>query len=395
MASRRLDWNRPENALARVEAERRARGGEILDLTESNPTRVGFHYPPDLLAPLADPASLLYRPAPRGLPEAREAIAGDYRDRGTPIPADRIVLSASSSDSYAMLFKLLADPGEAVLVPEPSYPLCDYLARLEGLVTRPYRLRVEAGWQIDFDSVFAAATAEPPARILVVVNPNNPTGHFIGREPWAQLAAMCADLDIAIISDEVFADYALDPAKHPERIQVAAREDWGGAAVFSLGGLSKSCGLPQLKLGWIAVGGSGEQAGEMLGRLDLVADTYLSVGMPVQIALPHLLACGAGIRRQIAERVARNRSALAAALGPDSPVTLLPSEGGWSAILRVPATNSDEEWALALLREDGVLVHPGYFFDMPAGAEYLVVSLLPAPAAFDQAVARLVTRSRR
>ena len=395
MFSKRLPWDESGNALARLAAERIRAGDQFIDLTESNPTRVELAYPTaEILAALTHPDAGRYDPAPLGLPAARAAVAGDYARRGARVSPEAVVLTASSSESYGMLLKLLCDPGDAVLVPEPSYPLFDYLARLDGVEPRHYRLEPDWGWRIDFASL-AAAAAAGRLRAVVAVAPNNPTGSCLTAAELDRLGAFCVEHDAALVVDEVFADY-----RTPGRIAggcdraaaVLAHET--AALTFSLGGLSKSCGLPQLKLGWIAVGGPRGAAEAALTRLELIADTYLSVAAPVQLALPRLFELGAGIRRQIRDRVAANRAILAGAVGPASPCTLLPSEGGWSAILRVPAVRSDEAWALTLLREDGVLVHPGYLFDMPARA-YLVPSLLSAPPQFGDGIGRLLARCVR
>ena len=380
--SRRLAWSSPENRLAAVERGVRASGRPLLDLTISNPTQVDLPYPAEAIAAaFADPAIAAYQPSPRGLPAARAAVAADYARRAATVAADRIFLTASSSDSYALLFKLLGNPGQAVLVPEPSYPLFDYLARLEGLEPRPYRLAYDGRWHIDFAGLdFADAAA------VVVVSPNNPTGSYLGADDWQRLGALAAQAGVAVIADEVFADFPIAPAADAV-ITIAARP--GPALTFSLGGLSKASGLPQMKLGWIAASGPEAPIETALANLELVADTYLSAGTPVQLALPRLLELGADIRAKIRERVLRNHRALAESLGPHSPCTLLPAEAGWSAILRVPETISDEEWALGLLRESSVLVQPGYFFDLRLGAT-LVLSLLTPPAAFDQGVAALL-----
>ena len=397
--SRRLPWDRPENALAVLERARRDAGQPLLDLTESNPTRVGLEYPTgEIGAALAAPGLATYAPAPRGLAAARAAVAASYEELGARVDAEQLLLTASSSESYAFLFKLLCDPGDAVLVPEPSYPLFEYLARLEGVTPLGYRLAYDGVWHVDFASVrarldeaAAAGAGAPRPRALVLVSPNNPTGSFLKRSELAALVDVAAAAGLAVISDEVFAAFAFAP--DPERVAVAAAEPALADHVltFSLGGLSKACGLPQLKLGWLLAGGPPGPRRAALERLELIADTFLSVSTPVQLAAPRLLVAGAGVRAAIAARVAGNRARLAAALSPGSPCTLLPSEGGWSAILRVPATRTDEEWAAALLAEDGVLVHPGYFFDMRGGA-FLVLSLLPEPAVFQAGVAPLVAR---
>ena len=402
MFSARLAWDRPENALARRERERRAAGQPIIDLTESNPTRVGLPYPTEELRDaLAAGATHGYDPAPLGLASAREAIARQYRTGGSAIDAEQIAITASSSESYAVLFKLLCDPGDAVLVPEPSYPLFDYLARLEGVRSIGYRLAYDGDWHIDFDSLAAAqARAHADggrARALVVVNPNNPTGSFVAAPDLPRLAELAAAADLAVISDEVFADYRFGTRAPAAPCLAAAPAVATRALTFSLGGLSKASGLPHLKLGWIAVAGPPATTRGALARLELINDTYLSAAGPVQRALPRLLDLGAGIRDAIQDRVARNRTSLLAALGPGCPCTCLQTQGGWTAILRVPDLagdgGSDERWALRLLAEDGVLLHPGYLFDMPSGA-YLMVSLLPPPDTFDRGVAAIVARCR-
>jgi len=397
--STRLTWNPPENALAAVTRAAVA-GGALLDLTESNPTEVGLPYPTEAIATaLARAPFAHYSPAPLGLPSARAAVAANYARAGVPVDPERIVLTASSSESYGFLFKLCCDPGDAVLVPEPSYPLFEYLARLEGVVPLGYRLAFDGVWHIDFASLgetLAAArkTGRRP-RAIVVVNPNNPTGSYLKREELARLATLCEEGGLAIISDEVFSSYPSYPSSptspDPTRVHTVAVEPRLATAgpAFSLGGLSKACGLPQLKLGWIVVGG--RDASSSIAGLELIADTYLSVATPVQAAAGDLLALGAEVRAAIATRVAQNRAHLARFLPPISLCTLLPAEGGWSAILRLPASRSDEAWATALVIEDGVLTHPGYFFDLRGGT-FLVVSLIPRPEVFEPAIARLVAR---
>jgi aspartate/methionine/tyrosine aminotransferase len=382
--SNRLPWSTAENLLAQTEAHARASGRPLIDLTVSNPTQVGLAYPvDDISRALADARALVYQPTPRGLPSAREAVARDYARRGATVSADQILLTASSSESYALLFKLLGDPGQVVLCPEPSYPLFEYLSRLESLAPRPYRLVYDGRWRVDFSSLDFASVAA-----LVLVSPNNPTGSFVCREDLHQLAELAAAHDVAIIADEVFADFPLAPA--PDAVPAVAAQP-EAALTFSLGGLSKSCALPQMKLGWLAATGPTALVEAALARLELVADTYLSVGTPVQVALPALLQAGASVRRDIMARVQRNRAALAARLGPDSPCTLLPIEAGWCAILRVPAVMTDEAWACTLMTDDGVLVQPGYFFDLHMGAT-LVLSLIAPPADFDAGVARILDR---
>ena len=383
MFSTRTGWDLTPNRLSSQVEARRKRGERVLDLTETNPTRVGLEYPPDLLAPLADPAGLSYEPSPRGLASAREAVAADHARRGGSIHPSRILLTASTSEAYAWLFKLLCDPGDAVLVPRPSYPLFSYLARLESADARPYALSYDGEWHLSLDAVREAVT--PRTRAVVVVSPNNPTGSYLKRTEAEELLALCAEREIAVISDEVFADYAFAP--DPRRMPTLAGD--GPALAFSLGGLSKSCGLPQLKLAWIAVSGPETWRTPARARLEVVADTYLSVSTPVQRAAPALLARRPELQRPIAERVAANRDALGRRLGKGSPASLLDAEGGWSAVLQVPATQSEEERVTRLLEEQGVLVHPGYFFDFPREA-FLVLSLLPPGDMFAEAVDRVI-----
>ena len=290
------------------------------------------------------------------------------------------------------MFKLCCDPGDAVLVPEPSYPLFEYLARLEGVTTLGYRLAFDGEWHVDFASLDEAAAAGQRAghapRAVVVVNPNNPTGSYLKRGELERLAAFCGRRELALVSDEVFAPYPFGAAADPVVCAAAAPEARNAPAVFSLGGLSKACGLPHLKLGWIAV--AGREADRSLAALELIADTYLSVSTPVQRALPELLEAGAEYPR--ADRGARgpNLTALGSAVPAASACSLLAAEGGWSAILRVPAHPTDGDWAVSLARETSVLVHPGYFFDMRGGT-FVVVSLLPQPDAFAVGVERVVS----
>ena len=374
--SRRLQWRAPENALARAVEARRASGRELLDLTESNPTRA-IGYPPSLVEALADPRALAYAPSPRGLDEARAAVAGYYASRGLAVAAERVWLTASTSEAYAFLFKVLADPGDALLAPQPSYPLFDYLAALESVSLQPYRLRYDGAWWLDADDLRRAVT--PEARALLVVHPNNPTGSFIKCTEREALVALAVERGLALIVDEVFGDYAFadDGARTPSFV------DEERALTFVLSGLSKVAGLPQLKLGWIVVAGPDDLRAEAEARLELVADTYLSVGAPVQHAAAKLLAAGAEVRQTVRQRTLANCKSLARAVA-GSAAELLAVEGGWYATLRVPRVRTEEEWALALV-DEGVLVQPGYFFDFEEEA-YLVVSLLTEPEILNEGV---------
>jgi aspartate/methionine/tyrosine aminotransferase len=383
MFSSRTRWNRAENRLAALIAARRASGAPLVDLTLSNPSQAGLVAPADLIALLGDPGNVAYQPEARGQASARAAVAADFARRGHAVAPDCIVLTSSSSEAYAYLFKLLCDPGDAVLVPRPSYPLFEFLAGLEGLATLTYPLAYDGAWHLDFAALAAAVT--PGTRAVVVVNPNNPTGSYLSRAEAERLLGWCAERELAIVSDEVFADYALDAG--PDRAATLAGSET--ALVFALGGLSKSCGLPQLKLGWIAASGPRGARDEALARLEIVADSYLSVSTPVQRALPRILARLRELQAPIAARLAGNLRRLRQELGPRSPATLLPVGGGWSAVLRVPATLSEEERVLGLVERQGVLVHPGYFFDFPSEA-HLVLSLLPEPDTFAAGVSRVL-----
>jgi len=385
MTSSRLPSNLEPNALARAIEARRGRGAAIVDLTQTNPTRAGFTYPKDLLAALADPRALEYEPQPLGLWSARAAVASDFRRRGIVISADRVALTSSSSEAYALLFKLLCDAGDSVLVPRPSYPLFDHLTRLEAVNAIPYALDYHGAWRIDIDSIARATTDR--VRAILVVSPNNPTGSFLHRDDLAALSEIAAANGWPIIGDEVFVDYPLDPS--PEATPVLA-----GAEVltFSLGGLSKSAGLPQLKLGWIGFGGPSAKVDEAIAAFEIIADTYLSVSTPVQAAAADLIEQGTAIRAQILARVRRNLDALRQAAASFPSIDVLRVEGGWSAVLQVPALRTEEALVLELLDQDDVLVHPGYFFDFPREA-YVVVSLLVEPATFDRAIRRVLSRA--
>lgn len=385
MTSSRLPTSLEPNALARAIGAKRRRGEAVADLTESNPTRVGLSYPPALLAALADPQGLAYDPQPLGLWPARAAVAADFRRRGIVISADRVALTSSTSEAYALLFKLFCDAGDAILVPRPSYPLFEHLARLEAVTAVPYDLEYHGRWRVDLESVSRAAG--PRVKAVLIVSPNNPTGSFLHRDDLAALSDLSGRHGWPIIGDEVFADYGLDPAASATHV-MAARD----VLTLSLGGLSKSAGLPQVKLGWIGFGGPAAKVDAALAAYEIVADTYLSVSTPVQMAAPSLIEQGALVRAQILARVQQNLAALRRLAAPCPSVDVLPVEGGWSAVLQVPAVRSEDALVLELLEHDDVLVHPGYFFDFPREA-YLVVSLLPPPATFEAAVSRVLRRA--
>jgi alanine-synthesizing transaminase len=381
--STRVPGDRQPNRLSRALVSARERR-PLIDLTLSNPTQAGLRYPPDLLAPLADPGSLVYRPEPFGLRAARDAVARTYAARGLSIEADRIVLTASTSEAYSILFKLLCEPARSdVLTPVPSYPLFDHLTRLDGAIARQYALEYHGTWTIALDDLDRAWTSS--TRGVLAVSPNNPTGSVLTARDADELTRRCEDRQAALILDEVFRDYPLG-----EPLTEAPAFDGPGCLLFRLGGLSKTVGLPQVKLGWIALDGPEDLVLEAIDRLELICDTYLSVSTPVQVALERLLDQGADVRRQILDRIRANYASLQSAV-ERSGATLLRAEGGWSAVLRVPATKSEEELALDLLERDDVVVHPGYFFDF-AHEAFLVVSLLPEPERFTRGVARILER---
>jgi aspartate/methionine/tyrosine aminotransferase len=386
MFSSRLHWDLQPNRIAVALAAKRAAGSEILDLTESNPTRAGFDYPgEEILAALHDEHALIYEPAPAGLQAAREAISRHYAARGLSMEPARIVISASTSESYAWLFKLLADAGDHVLVPRPSYPLFEFLAQLESVCVDGYPLVYHDGWQIDFEALERAVTRQ--TRAIVLVNPNNPTGSFLKRHELARLIALCGERELAIVSDEVFADYAFAP----DPARVSSLTGVNEVLTFCLSGLSKIAGLPQMKLGWTAIGGPADLRAQAAEGLELIADTYLSASTPVQHALPRLLAAGAGVRQQIIERVRGNLECLRSMVGTGSSGELLKVEGGWCATLRVPRTRTEEEWCLDLLEHDSTLVQPGFFYDFDSEA-FLIVSLLTERGKFREGVRRLTAR---
>lgn len=379
--SRRLPPHTDVNALTRALAVRREAGRPIVDLTESNPTRAGITYPADLLRGLSAEQGLQYEPQALGMRRAREAVARDHGRRGVTLDPDRIVLTASTSEAYTWLFKLLCDAGDAVLVPRPSYPLFEHLTRLEGIEAIPFDLVYEGRWEIEFSTLRGAPQN---VRAVIVVSPNNPTGSYVTEPEVERLTALCRDRGWVLIADEVFADYPLDVRATLTDIAVRAE-----VPAFTLGGLSKTAGLPQLKLGWIVAGGPPAFHTQALAGLELIADSFLSVNTPVQLALGELLERGGDIRTQIHDRIRANLAALreSARLFPAADV--LRVEGGWSAVLRVPSVLTEEQLILRLLDEQGILAYPGYFFDFPRES-FVIVSLLPPPAAFRDAVARLL-----
>jgi alanine-synthesizing transaminase len=358
---------------------------EVLDLTTSNPTRASITYDREAILPaFALPASLVYEPAPFGIASAREAVARDLSAHGPPVDASRVVLTASTSEAYAFLFKLLCDPGDEILVPRPSYPLFEHLARLESVRAVPYRLAYDGVWHVDLPSVRAAVT--PRTRGIVAVSPNNPTGSYLKSTELAELAS----LGLPILSDEVFARYSLrdDPSRSRSSLEAT-----GAPLVFALGGLSKLAALPQAKLAWTAIGGDEALVASALARLEIIADAFLSLGTPVQHALPALLASRAPAEEAIRRRTLDNLAWLRAAVA-GSAVSVLDAEGGWYATLRLPRTRDEEAWTLTFLEQDGVHVHPGHFFDFDDEA-YVIVSLLTPEATLRDGARRILERVSR
>jgi aspartate/methionine/tyrosine aminotransferase len=373
------------NATTRTLALLRSRGIPVIDLTVSNPTQVGLSYPPDLLAPLASSAALTYEPHPLGLRAAREAVAADFARRGLSVLPDRIALTASTSEAYSWLFKLLCDPGDNVLVPRPSYPLFEHLTVLESVAASAYRLEYHGRWRVDIGDV--RHNINDRTKAILVVSPNNPTGSFLHKDDLLALDELCAARNLMLIGDEVFADYPLGPA--PDSASVLHAES---AVSCSLGGLSKSAGLPQVKLSWMVFGGATTHLAPLLDAYEVIADSYLSVSTPVQAAAQELILRGAGIRDQIQQRTRRNLAALVRAARDAPAVSVLQAEGGWSVVLQVPRYRSEESLVVELLTADHVLVHPGYFFDFEREA-YVIISLLAEPATFDEGTKRLLARA--
>jgi alanine-synthesizing transaminase len=378
--SSRFHWDLSPNRLTlALEAKRRA-GAPILDLTQSNPTHAGFDYPPDLLRAFADQRTLRYDPSPAGLPEARAAVSAYYAARGISIEPERILLTASTSESYSYLFKLLTDPGAEVLVPRPSYPLFEFLAAMESVAVRSYPLTYYGRWGIDLGGLEAALTAATKA--IILVNPNNPTGSYVKKDELAHLTRLASERQIALVSDEVFSDYAFEDDR--SRAVTLAGVDKGLA--FSMSGLSKIAGLPQMKLGWLITAGAPDNRRLALERLEWIADTYLSVSTPVQRALERLLREGLSLQAQIRERTYQNLQFLKRDLAA-GPAVVLDVEGGWYATIQVPRIRTEEEWVLHLLDRWNLLIQPGFFYDFASEA-FLVLSLLTEPAVFREGVNR-------
>jgi aspartate/methionine/tyrosine aminotransferase len=375
--SQRTNWNTEESDLARARRLRLEVGLPISDLTASNPTRCGFEFDAGLLAALNNPQALDYDPQPRGLLSARQAVCAYYADHNVILDPSQIILTTSTSEAYSFLFRLLCDPGSEILVPQPSYPLFDFLADLDDVKIKGAELIYDHDWQIDIEGFRRAIT--PETRAIVLVHPNNPTGHFTKPTEVEALGQLCREFDLSLIVDEVFLDYSFAAAGQSFAAGLV------GVPVFVVSGLSKIAGLPQMKAAWIV--STGPDAPESLERLEVIADTFLSMNAPVQHALPHWLAGRAAIQSQIQQRVRANLVELDRQLASLVQVNRLKVEGGWYAVLRIPALRPDEETVLALL-DEGVWVHPGYFFGMPASG-WLVVSLLASEFEFRSGVSAL------
>ena len=383
MFAERTNWNLAGNRLSEALARHRAGGKRLLDLTASNPTECGFAYDSEaMLAALQNPAALRYEPNPKGLESARFAVKQYYFVRGAAISAEDIVLTTSTSEAYSFVFRLLCNPGDELLISAPSYPLFGFLADIQDVKLVRYPLIHDNGWQIDFHSLRQAITAR--TRGVIVVNPNNPTGHFVKEKELAKLNELCVGREIALIADEVFLDFALGDA---QPVTFAGN---AGALTFEMSGLSKIAGLPQMKMAWVIASGPDELKRQALERLEVIADTYLSPNAPVQLAMPVFLEHRHGFQKQVMERVRRNLAELDRRLAAQKTCSRLEVEGGWYAVVRAPATGSDEELAVELLTRKGVYVHPGHFFDFAAEG-YLVVSLIAREGEFAEGIGRILS----
>ncbi len=383
MFAERTKWNLVANRLSEALARHRTSGKRLFDLTASNPTECGFDYKTEtILGALHNPAALRYEPNPKGLEVARRVVAGYYAERGATVPLDDIVLTTSTSEAYSFVFRLLCNPDDELLIPAPSYPLFAFLADLQDVKLVRYPLVYDHGWQIDFHVLEQVITAR--TRGIIVVNPNNPTGDFVKAGELVRLNEICSQREMALIADEVFLDFALGSQGG---LSCAANSD---ALTFTLSGLSKICGLPQMKMAWLITSGPEELKRQALDRLEVIADTYLSPNTPVQLATPTFLEQRLGFQKQLMTRVRRNLAELDRQLARQKACTRLEVEGGWYAVLHVPAVQPDEELAIALLETKSAYVHPGHFFDF-AGDGYLVVSLIAREQEFAEGIKRVLS----
>jgi alanine-synthesizing transaminase len=383
MFSDRTNWNLEANRLSEALARHRASGKRVLDLAASNPTECGFEYDSAaILNALANPASLIYAPDPKGMLTARQAVATYYAARNESVSVEDIVMTTSTSEAYSFVFRMLCNAGDELLIPSPSYPLFDYLAELQDVRLVRYPLVYDHGWQVDFHSLERAIT--PRTRGVIVVHPNNPTGNYAGAAEIARLNEICMARQMALIADEVFLDFALDGK------QAASFAANGGALTFTMSGLSKICGLPQMKVAWLITSGPADAKAQALARLEVIADTFLSMSAPLQAATPAFLNQRQAFQKQLMARVRENLAELDRQLAEQESCSRLDVEGGWYAVLRVPATRSDEDLALELLAKKDVYVHPGHFYDFP-GDGYLVASLITPKEEFAEGLARLLS----
>jgi alanine-synthesizing transaminase len=384
MFSKRTDWKLHPNRFTEVQRELLQAGVEILDLTVSNPTRAGLQFDAEtLVRSLADPQAADYDPQPKGLPGARAAVAAYYRERpqGCHVDPESLILTTSTSEGYSYVFRLLCNPDDEILVPKPSYPLLEFLAGLEDVKLIPYWLLYDHGWQIDLSSLDQAVGER--TRAIVLVHPNNPTGSYVRDAERVALNALCRRHGLSLIVDEVFLDYAHSGEARPT-FAVNQR-----ALTFTLSGLSKISGLPQMKLAWIAASGPADEVGSALARLEVIADTFLSLNAPIQLAAPVLLEHRRQVQPLLLDRVRANLDRLDRQLAKHQACRRLEVEGGWCVVLRVPANRSDEELVIDLLRQRSLLVHPGHFYDF-AGEGYLVLSLITPPEVFAEGIVRLL-----
>ena len=383
MFADRTNWNLKANPLSEALGRHRSSGKPLLDLTISNPTECGFEYDSRaILQALTNPASLAYDPDPRGLVSARQAVAAYYAARGGDVPADNIILTTSTSEAYSFAFRTLCNPGDEILIPEPSYPLFAFLADIQDVKLARYPLDYDYGWQINFHALQQAITAR--TRGVIVVHPNNPTGHFTKPHELEKLNEICSTWNLAIIADEVFLDFTLQDQPAFSFAQNSA------ALTFTMSGLSKISGLPQMKAAWLITSGPEQLKSRALARLEIIADTYLSMNAPVQWATPALLDQRHPFQKQLITRVRKNLAELDRQLTAQKSCARLVVEAGWYAVLRVPATRSDEELAVALLSQKSIYVHPGHFYDFPSEG-FLIVSLITPEEEFAAGVKLLLS----
>jgi alanine-synthesizing transaminase len=385
MFAKRTNWNLETNRLsAALDAHRKA-GKPLLDLTVSNPTECGFQYDEEaILAALKNPAALKYEPNPRGIEVARTAVAEYYAAHGATVPIGDIFLTTSTSEAYSYVFRTLCNPDDELLIPEPSYPLFEFLADIQDVRLVRYPLVYDYGWQIDFHALEQAIT--PRTRGVVVVNPNNPTGNYCKPGEMSKLNEICSARNLAIIADEVFLDFALNEKQH------ATFAGNSSALTFTMSGLSKISGLPQMKAAWLAVSGHEPAKSQALNRIEVIADTYLSMNAPIQWALPSLLGLRKPFQKQLIARSNENLAELDRQLAAQKLCSRLEVDGGWNAVLRVPITGTDEDLALELLATKSVYVHPGHFYDFPS-AGHIVVSLIVATREFSDGIEQLLLMS--